>query len=147
MLTVCIFDCLFPSFYRSLEGILSQVCLSLGIFLNVKYFCVQFSGDVVVVPQQCTGFSGITGPEETDTTRGPFRQPAKEVDSLSMCVNESQQCAGRFGHNKGVYPSLCFLTGAGICTPIKYSGWFKITCVMTESKIKGIPASSNNVDA
>jgi hypothetical protein len=73
-------------------------------------------GGVVVVAQQSTGFSGITGPEETDTTRGPFRQPAKEVvnDSLSLCVSESQQCAGRFGLNNAVYPSLGFLTGAGM---------------------------------
>ena len=73
----------------------------------------------MVVPQQSTGFSGITGPEATDTTRGPFRPPAKEVvnDSLSSCVNESQQSAGRFGLNKAVYPSLGFLlTGAGAYT-------------------------------
>ena len=68
-----------------------------------------------MVPQQSTGFSDITGPEETDTTRSPFRQPAKEVvnDSLSMCVNESQQCAGRFGLNKAVYPSFGFPAGLG----------------------------------
>ena len=78
-------------------------------------FCVQLAGCVVVVPQQCTRFSGITGPEETDTTRGPFRPPAKEVDndSLSLCVHESQQSAGRFGHNKAVYPSLGFPAGLG----------------------------------
>ena len=88
-----------------------------------------------MVPQQSTDFSGMTGPEETDTARGPFRPPAKEVvnDSLSSCVNESQQSAGRFGLNNAVYPSLGFLlTGAGICTPIKYSGWFKITYISKE---------------
>ena len=72
---------------------------------------------MVVVSKQSTGFSGITGPEEMDTTRGPFRPPAKEVvndSSLSMCVNESQQSAGRFGLNKAVYPSLGFLTGLGM---------------------------------
>ena len=69
----------------------------------------------MVVPRQCIGFSGMTGPEETDTARGPFRPPAKEVvnDSLSSCVNESQQSAGRFGLNKAVYPSLSLLTGLG----------------------------------
>ena len=68
-----------------------------------------------MVPQQSTDFSGITGPEEMDTTRSPLRQPAKEVvnGSLSLCVNESQQSAGRFGHNKAVYPSLCFPAGLG----------------------------------
>ena len=57
---------------------------------------------------QC--FSGFTGPEEMSPTGGPFRQPAKEVvnGSLSMYVNGSQQSAGRFGHNKAVYPSLGF---------------------------------------
>ena len=61
------------------------------------------------------GFSGFTGPEETDTTRGPFRQPAKGVvnDSLSLCVSESQQSAGRFGHNKAVYLSFSFPAGQG----------------------------------
>ena len=64
----------------------------------------------MVIPQTFVYFRGITGPEETDTTRSPFRQPAKGVvnDSLSMCVNESQHSAGRFGHNKAVYPSLGF---------------------------------------
>ncbi|CAI8038555.1 hypothetical protein GBAR_LOCUS21499 [Geodia barretti] len=73
-------------------------------------------GGVVVVPQQSTGFSGFTGPEEMDTTRSSFRQPAKEVvnDSLSLCVSESRQRAGRFGHNNAVYPSLGLLTGAGM---------------------------------
>ena len=72
-----------------------------------------------MVPQQSTGFGGFTGPvEETDTTRGPFRQHAKGVvnDSLTSCVNESQQSAGRFGLNKAVYPSLSLLTGAGMHT-------------------------------
>ena len=69
----------------------------------------------MVVPQQSTGFSGFTGPEEMDTARSPFRQHAKGVvnDSLTSCVNESQQSAGRFGHNKAVYPSLCFPAGLG----------------------------------
>ena len=129
MLNICIIDCLFPSFYRTLEGMLSQVCLSLSTSV---YFYVQFAGGVVVVPQQSTDLSGITGPEATDTARGP---PAKEVvnGSLSSCVNESQQCAGRFGLNKAVYPSLGFLlTGAGICTPIKYGGWFNTTYISKE---------------
>ena len=106
--------------------------MSLSIPVNVKY--VQLAGGVVVVAQQSTGFSGITGPEETDTARGLFRQPAKGVvnGSLSLCVSESQQSAGRFGLNNAVYPSLGFLTGAGICTPIKYSGWFKITYISKE---------------
>ena len=105
-------------FYRALEGILSQVCLSLSTSVNVKYFYVQLAGGVVVVPQQCTGFNDITGPEETDTARGPFRPPAKEVvnDSLSMCVSETQQSAGRFGFNKAVYPSFGFPAGLGTCT-------------------------------
>ena len=69
----------------------------------------------MVVPQQCTGFSGFTGPEETDTARSPFRFSEEVVnDSLSMCVSESQQSAGRFGLNKVVYPSqLNLKTGGG----------------------------------
>ncbi|CAI8035409.1 hypothetical protein GBAR_LOCUS19878 [Geodia barretti] len=58
-------------------------------------------GVVVVIPQQCTDFRG---PEEMNTTRGPFRPP----------VNESRQCAGRFGLNKAVYPSLGFQAGEGM---------------------------------
>ena len=68
----------------------------------------------MVVPQQCTVFSGMTGPEATDTARGPFRL-AKEVvnGTLSSCVNESQQCAGRFGLNKVVCPQLNLKAGGG----------------------------------
>ena len=69
----------------------------------------------MVAQQQSTGFSGNTGPEEADTTRGPFRQHAKVVDgSLSMCVRESHQCAERFA----VFPSLTLRAGigTGLCT-------------------------------
>jgi hypothetical protein len=43
------------------------------------------AGGVVVVPRQCTGFSGMTGPEETDTARGPFRPPAKATFHTAKC--------------------------------------------------------------
>ena len=69
-----------------------------------------------MVPQQCTDFSGNTGPEEADTTRGPYMQHARNVvdDSLSMDVKGSQQCAERFErNNKAVYPSLCVQAGEG----------------------------------
>ena len=71
----------------------------------------------MVVPLECILFSGMAGPEEMNTARGPFKQPAKGVvnGSLSLCVNKSQQSVGRFGHNKAVYPSLGFPTGLGTC--------------------------------
>ena len=65
----------------------------------------------MVAQQQSTDFSGNTGPEEADTTRGPFRQRAKVVDdSLSMHINESHQCAERFA----VFPSLTVRAGVGM---------------------------------
>ena len=83
-------------------------------FSYVHVFNVQFTGNVEVVPQQCTDFSGITGPEEADTTRGPFRQRDREVVDDSMHINEGQQCAERFA----VFPSLTLRAGVGtgLCT-------------------------------
>ena len=67
----------------------------------------------MVVPQQCTGFSGITEPEETDTARCPFRL-AEEVVNDNLSVYEGQQCAGRFWHKNLVYPQLNLKAGGGI---------------------------------
>ena len=66
----------------------------------------------MVAQQQSTDFSGITGPEGTYTTRGPFRQHAREVvdDSLSMHDSESHQCAERFA----VFPSHTVQGGVGM---------------------------------
>ena len=87
----------------------------LSCIANLLFITVQFPGDVeVVAQQQSTDFSGNTGPEEADTTRGPFRRAKVVDDSLSMCVRESHQCAERFA----VFPSLTLRAGVGtgLCT-------------------------------
>lgn len=66
---------------------------------------IPFAGSTVLVPQQCTGFNGVHGPEDQERAMKPF-QPAEEV----LCDVYGSE------HNKPMRPPLGTPPGEGTYT-------------------------------